>query len=1248
MSPSGEFTTHRYRRSKLLGQGGQGRVYLADDLLEGGRKVALKIFPPAYSFDRLRREFATLAGLRHPGIARAHHFGVSDDAPFLSMEYLAGRSLDEHLQGLPVENRVEQALPILDQCASALDYLHRRGILHLDIKPDNILIVDAGAGRTPQAVLIDFGLVRAPDSPRVPLNVGTAAYAAPELFRGETPTASYDLYSLGASFYKAIVGKAPFSAKSVSDYRNAHLKRAPASPTETPPALAELLLRLLAKHANDRFASAADLRRALRDHVGAEIDAPPLFHEPAFVGRRGELHRFETWSRTESRSLPLVVAGASGLGKSRLLDQFEIDLYLQSRDVVRVSVSSRQENLLDATVSRVVQLRPQVESSVEENLLLSLIGIERPRRETQRLIESSSASVVEQSLVRIGGRRVREYLESGGFLLIDDADLLDERGEKFLTEVASGPSPASGGVVITTGDGNDSQECLANRTADDHWIELAPLEESESAGLEIAGVDEISSGLDPSAMKRFHETLFRETSGHPLYYLQGLLLLGGDAIDTESAADRLSRRLSQRSPGARTVLTDLALSGRLATFEELGAKERADLPACLRELSQSGFVLVDDYGVRIVANAVRDAVLRDLTEQDKQSAHSRLATRLLSSNRFADSARHYYAAGDTKRGLDVVQQLATQLEGKPWWNAGPTDTAALEEAAEQSSDDVEQRDRFLELASDLHASRGRFEESAARLLSTESVVRKAPKAKGDRATWIRRQRKLGCAYHRAGQMEHARKHLTACLEATEASEEFAEDRIRAIAEEALLCHYARESEEAQQLAIRGLDSWKGLEKKRQSKLVQAAIDLHGILGQIHLRRFESEAAITWLKKGAELVRRAMVQTHTAILLNNLALAYHMENRLRLALTTFGEAEDAARRLGEDGALVSVLCNQVQIHAKLGDFRRAHAVLGQVRELDLSDQSRRSSLSIDFTAALVGSLAGTETHESWSAVESAARDSGDLFLSHVARLYLAEASLKQGRLERASGELDGDDWPEVLKGARLARLSVLHAFAGRLEDSESAATAYFDQDQPRLLEEWNLIQLARAAAECGHAARAKELLTAAQQSFQKAGANTGRLECALAFAELAVDRGQFSEARRRAATAERLSLYSESGSIRKRELRTAVVEAKIAVHELSHSGPSEERESRLQDLVSRATFGAVRGEDLQVARDTFALRSIHATLRSDPEQARRITIELRTTARAAGCDLRLRRRLRDAAAEIGQGEWSAAIGRVRLD
>jgi len=257
---SPEFKT-RYQVVKKLGEGGMGTVFMANDT-RLGRCVALKVIRPQFAAEerfkvRFLREARSAAAVQHPNIVQVYDAGADGDNQYIAMEYIEGRSLRDILDERAFT--IEEVLPISMQVCDALACAHRNGIVHRDIKPDNIMLT----GNPPQVKVMDFGLARVEQATFVTAEgavLGSWLYMSPEQASGGTVDARSDIYSLGITLYEILTGKAPFTDGDITFH---HVHTPPKPPVETrediPQALNDLILECLAKKPDDRPKTAAKL-----------------------------------------------------------------------------------------------------------------------------------------------------------------------------------------------------------------------------------------------------------------------------------------------------------------------------------------------------------------------------------------------------------------------------------------------------------------------------------------------------------------------------------------------------------------------------------------------------------------------------------------------------------------------------------------------------------------------------------------------------------------------------------------------------------------------------------------------------------------------------------------------------------------------------------------------------------------------------------------------------------------------------
>jgi serine/threonine-protein kinase len=269
----------RYEVVRRVGVGGMADVYLAEDT-QLGRQVALKILHPQYAGDasfveRFRREALSAAKLQHPNIVQIYDSGQEGDFNFIVMEYVEGRSLKDYLSEVG-QLEIREAARVAGEVLTALAYAHRTGLVHRDIKPGNILLSDDG-----KVQVTDFGIARAEAGSTMTQTgtiLGTAYYLSPEQAQGLPLDGRSDIYSLAVVLYEMLTGRRPFEGDSPVSIAYKHVREMPRPPSnfreDIPRPLEAIVLNGLAKRPEDRYSSAALMRRDLEAFVaGKEVTA---------------------------------------------------------------------------------------------------------------------------------------------------------------------------------------------------------------------------------------------------------------------------------------------------------------------------------------------------------------------------------------------------------------------------------------------------------------------------------------------------------------------------------------------------------------------------------------------------------------------------------------------------------------------------------------------------------------------------------------------------------------------------------------------------------------------------------------------------------------------------------------------------------------------------------------------------------------------------------------------------------------
>lgn len=267
----------QYRIIAPIGSGGMGEVYLAEDD-QLGRKAALKFLATELRtksdhMERFLREARSASALNHPNICTIYEINSQGDAPFIAMEYIEGETVSAMIRRR--RRNVRQTVEIARQVCEALSEAHAAGIVHRDIKPANIIVTGRG-----QAKILDFGLVKLVETDKIPAGskqfltqagmiVGTASYMSPEQARGLDIDGRSDVWSLGVVLYEMLTGALPFSGETSTDTIAAILTKTPLPPSqlypELPSDLEKIVLKSLRANRDDRYRSAVDLLKDLRE-----------------------------------------------------------------------------------------------------------------------------------------------------------------------------------------------------------------------------------------------------------------------------------------------------------------------------------------------------------------------------------------------------------------------------------------------------------------------------------------------------------------------------------------------------------------------------------------------------------------------------------------------------------------------------------------------------------------------------------------------------------------------------------------------------------------------------------------------------------------------------------------------------------------------------------------------------------------------------------------------------------------------
>ncbi len=683
------FANGRFELVRGLGEGGYGAVYEAYDR-ELSMRVALKqlsrIGPD--SLLRFKREFRALADLRHLNVVRLYELFEEEGSWFFTMELLEGETFSSYVrpkrapQGYD-ELRLRNALHAL---AAGLSSVHRAGLVHRDLKPDNVLVTPDG-----RVVLLDFGLVIhiIPSSSSEAQGLfGTVHFMAPEQADPGPLMPSADWYAFGVMLYEALTGSLPFYGSSIEVLMQKR-RALPTSPAELfpelPDDLCDLCMRLLAITPDER-PSGTDILAALRTRQDSApslpLSVPPLAESSPF-GRDLELSRLRECygAARQERARLCILEGDSGLGKSTLMHHFagsvlEADggaMVLRGSCYERESVPFKAfDGIIDSLAFKLGSLSPdQYRDFVPEqgNLLVRAF----PVLERIALIAKSggripSAPTVQRRLVFDGLLSLLRGLSRRAPLLICIDDL----------QWADSDSLALLHALLTA---VDSPRCLFLATARplDRFERAlgAPLRAvleapcTERLSLRVIDIDSARALTRSVAAGRLNdaqiEAVLRESEGHPMFLaeLVRALVEPGSAHPHGASLDDVIRRRVARLPlTARTLLQLLAVAStplRRSLLRSALSLSGEELMQSLADLSLAHFVRGYGEGaVECYHDRIRESVLASLDPQTRAATHVRLARALEAQAPDAPAriGSHWLGAGEPKRAIPWLERAA--------------------------------------------------------------------------------------------------------------------------------------------------------------------------------------------------------------------------------------------------------------------------------------------------------------------------------------------------------------------------------------------------------------------------------------------------------------------------------------------------------------------------------------------------------------------------------------------------------------
>jgi len=671
----------RYLIEDRLGAGGMGIVFRAYDRLNGTAVALKRLHSQAVAEDdtptsmrvTLVHEFQTLARLRHPHIISVLDFGFdAEGSPYYTMTVIdSPQTITDYGANRPLAEK----LTLIAQILQALAYLHRHGILHRDLKPQNVLIAEGSVK------VVDFGLASLLEG-ITPGAAGTLAYIAPEVLRGKMSTIAADLYAVGVIAYELLSGKHPFQMDTASGLIDAILTGTPnMAEVDAPDAVRGVIAMLMAKNPLERPAGALDtlqrLSAATAGLVPLETGATreSFLQAARFVGRAAQLatlssalHAIESGDGSA-----WLIGGESGVGKSRLVGEIRIRALVKGILVAAGEVADQQNapfQLWREVVRRLVLNAPL--TPVEVAVLSEVAP------DVLRLTDVTPAVIPDLPAVQ---GRARLYNTLAALLAkqttpvlitLDDIQWADANSLDLLRWLVE-TTPLRRMVILATYRTDEEGRLPAAFPGMEQLI-LPRLDETTISALTESIIGR--AGIQPPVL----DYIIRETEGNVFFLVEIIRALAEDAgqldrigqvtlrmgITTDRLQAVVRRRLGRVPADAYPFLVLAALAGRFIDLRLLGALGLTAPEGWLGQCAEAAVLEIQEERWRFSHDKLREGVLAALEEGEKAGLHEHLAMGIEDAYsddlapHYAALYHHYAAAGNDEKERYYAKRAGVQ------------------------------------------------------------------------------------------------------------------------------------------------------------------------------------------------------------------------------------------------------------------------------------------------------------------------------------------------------------------------------------------------------------------------------------------------------------------------------------------------------------------------------------------------------------------------------------------------------------
>ncbi|MCJ7507789.1 MAG: tetratricopeptide repeat protein [candidate division Zixibacteria bacterium] len=944
----------RYKLLERLGKGGLGEVYHAFDSWEE-QNVAIKLanqssqdtsqdpefgeFVETLSKDEIenfKEEYRLLKQLKHPGLVEAYDFNYSGDCPYFSMEYIQGKSLGEAFR----EGGSELLSILMVELCEVLEFIHQRGIIHCDLKPDNIKVTSSPF----KIKLLDFGLAERKGSKINQQPKGTLYYMSPEVFQKKPLDERSDLYSLGIILYQATTSRLPFSYSDPVQIVSAHLEEEPKPPKELNPQLPEslndLILRLLAKDPKQRFGNATELKEFLKEKEkidtgqknfpSQDTSQDPEFGEfvlqhlfsGGLVNREEQLSRLWNGVLTarQNEGKFFLVEGEGGVGKTELLDELKLKSQLEGIAFFKVRCLEKESQTYTPLIEAVTRLFPYLKNrcrlliakySQPLKLLIPQLELDEEVPQNQARY---SAEDKESLLSGLADFLVEASIVFPFAICFEDLGWADSGTISVLKRLSENINQSRIFLCasLRTEKIEEKKELkeLINSLVNKDWFETVKLNR-----FDLTETDEFITsklaGSDPP--KEAIKYLFSHTSGNPLFLIEILKLLIQKGIITLRKGEwffDLENLEKQEIPKE----VGKVLLNNLARYDENTKKflEFASLIGERFDLESAKFLseLSDDQIFEILFVLLKDEVIHKITEQAELTYEfsSQSLQKLLYERHTLNQRKKLHL----KLG-DFLEQR--EKEGIPQ----PKEKLAHHYL---NSTDYQKAHKYsLEAASE---TQKRFAHTQT-LAHINNAIKSAQKL-SDQNKFLDALMKRGDFYNSIGELD---KELRDYKEILKEAKGVKDERFMANLYKNMSHAYGVKSDYKNTLAYskKALDLFTGLKDD-----LETANTLN-IIGDIYRVNSEYDKALEVFNKALKIEQLFDDQVGIALILANIGIVYALNNDYEKARKHLKQYLEIVKTLGLKNQIGRALNNLSNVHYLLGEFDTSVSYLLESLELN---------------------------------------------------------------------------------------------------------------------------------------------------------------------------------------------------------------------------------------------------------------------------------------------------------------------------